>query len=239
MLLFRLYICIHVLNVLFACVFSNTDTVSWLVGVQIKVMLQQPLTCGSSSMLPTCFPSTPHPTPLHMHRQWCIYTCTLLVIMLQGDVKLPATSQMWEDIRLKEAAMAKLYYKSQRHTIQVDYISFMDELAELNGCKPDVGEYQWSHPCVVFISFLHFAWKAAYTQLTFYLSKKGHLYWTLHSASHCLLCACWCEAGICKELVFTVLSLTRLKLPVVNSPFLPYMIPLSVLSDLIFFFSFH
>ena len=39
-------------------------TVSWLVGVQIKVMLQQPLTCGSSSMLPTCFPLTPHPTPL-------------------------------------------------------------------------------------------------------------------------------------------------------------------------------
>ena len=25
------YICFHVLNVLFACVFSNTDTVSWLV----------------------------------------------------------------------------------------------------------------------------------------------------------------------------------------------------------------
>ena len=33
------YIWFHVLNVLFACVFSNTDTVSWLVGVQIKVML--------------------------------------------------------------------------------------------------------------------------------------------------------------------------------------------------------
>ena len=26
-----------------------------------KVMLWQPLTCDSSSMLPTCFPSTPHP----------------------------------------------------------------------------------------------------------------------------------------------------------------------------------
>ena len=39
LLLFILYICFHVLNVLFACVFSNTDTVSWLVGVQIKVML--------------------------------------------------------------------------------------------------------------------------------------------------------------------------------------------------------
>ena len=37
--LFRLYICFHVLNVLFAGVVSNTDTVSWLAGVQIKVML--------------------------------------------------------------------------------------------------------------------------------------------------------------------------------------------------------
>ena len=37
LLLFSLYVCLHVLNVLFACVFSNTDTVSWL--VQIKVML--------------------------------------------------------------------------------------------------------------------------------------------------------------------------------------------------------
>ena len=53
------------LNVLFGYVFSNTDTVSWLVGVQIKVMLYQPLACGSSSMLPTCFPQLPIPTPLH------------------------------------------------------------------------------------------------------------------------------------------------------------------------------
>ena len=37
--LLRLYICFHVLNVLFVCVFSDTDTVSWLVGVQIKVTL--------------------------------------------------------------------------------------------------------------------------------------------------------------------------------------------------------
>ena len=37
LLLFSLYVCFHVLNVLFACVFSNTDAVSWL--VQIKVML--------------------------------------------------------------------------------------------------------------------------------------------------------------------------------------------------------
>ena len=67
-------------------------------------------------------------------RQWCLWCLT------QGDVKLPSASQMWEDIRDKEAAMAKRYVKSQRHTIQVDYVNFMDELAELNGCKPDFGE---------------------------------------------------------------------------------------------------
>ena len=36
-------------------------TVSWL--VQIKVMLQQPLTCDSSFMLPTCFPHSPPRSP--------------------------------------------------------------------------------------------------------------------------------------------------------------------------------
>ena len=34
---FSLYVCFHVLNVLFACVFSNTD--SFLFGVQIKLVI--------------------------------------------------------------------------------------------------------------------------------------------------------------------------------------------------------
>ena len=38
LLLFGLYICFHVLNVLFACVFSNTDTVSWLVQIKSYVI---------------------------------------------------------------------------------------------------------------------------------------------------------------------------------------------------------
>lgn len=44
---------------------------------------------------------------------------------------------MWKDINEKQTAMALRYKKSNRHTIQVDYIGFMDELAELVGCKPD------------------------------------------------------------------------------------------------------
>ena len=47
---------------------------------------------------------------------------------------------MLEDIELKRQAMSARYVKSQRHTIQVDWIPFMDELAELNGCKPDLSK---------------------------------------------------------------------------------------------------
>ena len=68
-------------------------------------------------------------------------------------MKLPSVSQMWEDIHFKEAAIAQRYVKSPRHTIQVDFIPFMDELAELTGCKPDIGEYMY-HWFGVFLRLL-------------------------------------------------------------------------------------
>lgn len=45
---------------------------------------------------------------------------------------------MWKDIRAKQEAMALRYKKSTRHTIQVDYVTFMDELAEIVGCRPNM-----------------------------------------------------------------------------------------------------
>ncbi|XP_059157696.1 flavin-containing monooxygenase 5-like isoform X2 [Physella acuta] len=63
--------------------------------------------------------------------------CRLATRVIKGETVLPSKAVMWQDIRQKEAAMAKRYYKTQRHTIQVDYISFMDELAELVGCNID------------------------------------------------------------------------------------------------------
>ena len=44
------------------------------------------------------------------------------------------------DIESKRVAMAARYQKSLRHTIQVDYIDYMDELATLHGCKPNLGK---------------------------------------------------------------------------------------------------
>jgi len=64
----------------------------------------------------------------------------LHIALMQGETKLPSRIGMWEDIRRKQAAMSARYNRSMRHTIQVDYIGFMDELADIIGCKPDLRE---------------------------------------------------------------------------------------------------
>lgn len=53
-------------------------------------------------------------------------------------MKLPSAEEKWKDIRKKVTDMAKRYVKSQRHTIQVDYVDFMNELAVLNGNYPNL-----------------------------------------------------------------------------------------------------
>ena len=63
--MFRLYICFHVLNVLFACVFSNTDTVSWLVQIKSYVI---PIATSESDLwlfihASDLLPSLPTPLP--------------------------------------------------------------------------------------------------------------------------------------------------------------------------------
>ena len=47
---------------------------------------------------------------------------------------------MWRDIRQKRDVMADRYVASPRHTIQVDWIPFMDDVAREFGAKPNVGK---------------------------------------------------------------------------------------------------
>ncbi|NXJ87137.1 FMO5 monooxygenase, partial [Trogon melanurus] len=58
--------------------------------------------------------------------------------VFKGLNKLPPQYDMEADIKQKKEAMAKRYVKSQRHTIQVDYIPYMDELACQLGVKPNL-----------------------------------------------------------------------------------------------------
>ena len=47
---------------------------------------------------------------------------------------------MWMDIRRKQQNMVERYVKTQRHTIQMDYLPHMDELVEQVGCRPDLSK---------------------------------------------------------------------------------------------------
>ncbi|NXT22841.1 FMO5 monooxygenase, partial [Syrrhaptes paradoxus] len=64
--------------------------------------------------------------------------CRWATRLFKGLNKLPPRHDMEADIKEKREAMAKQYVKSQRHTIQVDYIPYMDELACQVGVKPNV-----------------------------------------------------------------------------------------------------
>ncbi|KAM7106886.1 flavin-containing monooxygenase 5-like isoform 2-T3 [Ciconia maguari] len=64
--------------------------------------------------------------------------CRWATRVFKGLNKLPPRHDMEADIKQKREAMAKQYVKSQRHTIQVDYIPYMDELACQVGVKPNL-----------------------------------------------------------------------------------------------------
>ena len=62
------------------------------------------------------------------------------MVSFKGLAKLPSTEAMWADVHEKQRKMNERYVKTPRHTIQVDYVDFMDEIGEQMGCKPDLGK---------------------------------------------------------------------------------------------------
>ncbi|EDV20464.1 uncharacterized protein TRIADDRAFT_51000 [Trichoplax adhaerens] len=60
--------------------------------------------------------------------------------------QLPSQAEMLADIEKKRREIADIYVKSPRHTMQVDYLEFMDELADLIGCKPNFLSIAFTDP---------------------------------------------------------------------------------------------
>ncbi|XP_004706910.1 flavin-containing monooxygenase 5-like [Echinops telfairi] len=58
--------------------------------------------------------------------------------VFKGLSKLPAVKNMLAEIDQRKRTMEKQYVKTPRHTIQVDYIKYMDEIATLVGVKPNL-----------------------------------------------------------------------------------------------------
>ncbi|KAF0977003.1 hypothetical protein FDP41_003656 [Naegleria fowleri] len=64
----------------------------------------------------------------------------------RGDCHLPSETEMKADIEMKKKEMQKRYLNSKRHTIQVDYTLYMDELAEMIQVKPYYLHYLFTNP---------------------------------------------------------------------------------------------
>ncbi|NXV43738.1 FMO5 monooxygenase, partial [Uria aalge] len=64
--------------------------------------------------------------------------CRWATRVFKGLQDLPPSADMLAEIAQAKEKMAKRYVKSQRHTIQVDYIPYMDELACQVGVKPNL-----------------------------------------------------------------------------------------------------
>ncbi|XP_053928866.1 flavin-containing monooxygenase 5 isoform X2 [Cuculus canorus] len=64
--------------------------------------------------------------------------CRWATRVFKGLQKLPSIDRMLAEITQTKEKMAARYVKSQRHTIQVDFIPYMDELACQIGVKPNL-----------------------------------------------------------------------------------------------------
>ncbi|OPJ77136.1 dimethylaniline monooxygenase [N-oxide-forming] 5-like [Patagioenas fasciata monilis] len=64
--------------------------------------------------------------------------CRWATRVFKGLQHLPPPADMLADVTQTREKMAKRYVRSQRHTIQVDYIPYMDELACQVGVKPNL-----------------------------------------------------------------------------------------------------
>jgi len=60
--------------------------------------------------------------------------------------KLPSREEMEADIDRRQREIEQRYYKSARHTFQVDWLPFMDELAREIGCSPTLWRYLLTDP---------------------------------------------------------------------------------------------
>lgn len=66
-----------------------------------------------------------------------------------GKARLPSKAVMLEDVKEKERFQAR-FYESERHTVQVDWVPFMDELAAEIGAFPPIWRYLFTDPRLFF-----------------------------------------------------------------------------------------
>ncbi|CAL1277340.1 unnamed protein product [Larinioides sclopetarius] len=79
--------------------------------------------------------------------------CRWFAQIMAGKLKLPSEKEMEMDIEQKNRANEKRYVNTTRHTIQVDWIPFLDELSEMFGAKPNLLKLAITDPKLFWVCF--------------------------------------------------------------------------------------
>ncbi|NP_001083227.1 flavin containing dimethylaniline monoxygenase 5 gene 2 S homeolog [Xenopus laevis] len=79
--------------------------------------------------------------------------CRWAVRVFKGLAKLPSQEDMLADVACKKKEMECRYVTSPRHTIQVDYLDYMDELASQFGVKPNLLHFLFTDPILAWEMF--------------------------------------------------------------------------------------
>ncbi|KAM3915360.1 flavin-containing monooxygenase 5-like [Leptodactylus fuscus] len=66
--------------------------------------------------------------------------------VFKGLAKLPSSKCMVKEVAMTKGEMARRYVESPRHTIQVDFMEYMDEIASQFGVKPNFLQYWITDP---------------------------------------------------------------------------------------------
>ncbi|KCV68695.1 hypothetical protein H696_04983 [Fonticula alba] len=70
--------------------------------------------------------------------------------VLRGALKLPSVVEMRRQTDAELKAMDQLFYESDRHTIQIPYPAYTDEIASMIGCMPPIGSLLLKDPTLFF-----------------------------------------------------------------------------------------
>lgn len=73
--------------------------------------------------------------------------------VITGYVFLPTTDDMRRDISETQEAMNKRYFYGSRHTIQVDYVDYLDDIASKIGAKPNLARMFFTDPYLFWLCF--------------------------------------------------------------------------------------
>ena len=66
--------------------------------------------------------------------------------MINNKLVLPSSQEIIQDIQMKRNAMKKRFDSGEHHILLVDYIPFLDEIAQLINAKPNLLKYFFTYP---------------------------------------------------------------------------------------------